>query len=650
MKSKKEHLLTQIMEEAADFVQELVNVPNPHQQKAIPSPDLNPAQHTSNIEAGNLDYQTHAMGAVPHERGVHFRVWAPNAQAVWVTGNFNGWRADATPMRPQADGQWAINVPNAKAGDEYKFVIRNGDLVLHRNDPYAKEVTHSVGNSVVVDPAFDWGNDHEFAMPSHNDLVIYELHIGTFNRTTGQHTGTFWSAIKRLDYLQWLGVNAVEVMPPFEFAGDLSWGYNPAHPFAIETAYGGPQAFKTFVKEAHKRGIAVILDVVYNHFGPSDLDLWQFDGWSENGKGGIYFYNDWRSQTPWGDTRPDYGRPEVRRYLVENALMWLSEYRCDGLRMDMIPYIRNVHANGNPADNLDMGYQAIREINQAVRHHFPHKITIAEDMHTLEAVTADLSVNGLGYNSQWDAQFVHPMQEVLKTPSDDQRDMLKVERAFLFKYNNDAFQRVIYTESHDEVANGKARIVEDIAPGQDGENYYAEKRALLGIAMMMTAPGIPMLFQGQAILEDRWFEDTDAMDWSKLEKNKGFAQSVRDLIRLRRDFKGNATGLKSQNVDTLHLNNQAKVVAFHRHDGPADNPARSVVVVANFRNTDYDHYAINFPAAGAWRLVYDSGWEGYSDYNEGDTKANHLLAHATEHGAIGHVHLSPYGVLVYTKS
>ncbi len=138
--------------------------------------------------------------------------------------------------------------------------------------------------------------------------------------------------IAKLPYLCDLGVNAVEIMPPMEFAGGYSWGYNPANLFAIEREYGGPSGFKAFVAAAHAQGIAVIFDVVYNHFGPSDLDLWQFDGWSENGKGGVYFYNDGRSWTPWGDTRPDYGRSEVRQFIRDNALLWLERYRVDGLR------------------------------------------------------------------------------------------------------------------------------------------------------------------------------------------------------------------------------------------------------------------------------------------------------------------------------
>ncbi|HOY05259.1 MAG TPA: alpha-amylase family glycosyl hydrolase [Saprospiraceae bacterium] len=601
-------------------------------------------------KAAATQVQTHQMGATVTPKGVSFRVWAPHAQSVFVTGDFNDWKPYETSMIPEDGGCWAVHVDTAKPGHEYKYVIVNGEQHLYRNDPYARAVTHSVGNSVVYDTsAFEWANDDAFVMPPHNELVIYEMHVGTFHKKKDASTGTFLTAIERLDWLKWLGINAVEVMPPFEFAGDLSWGYNPAHPFAIETAYGGPDAFKTFVKACHKRGIAVILDVVYNHFGPSDLDLWQFDGWSENGKGGIYFYNDWRSETPWGDTRPDYGRPEVRRYLIENALMWLSEYRCDGLRMDMVPYIRNVHADGNAGNDLEAGYNVIREMNEAVQHHFPNKITIAEDMHTMPQITDGVENGGFGYSAQWDAQFVHPMQGILKAADDEHRDMLALERALHFRYGNDVFNRIIYTESHDEVANGKARIVEDIAPGQNGNNYYAEKRALLGLATVLTAPGIPMLFQGQAILEDSWFQDTDPIDWYKAKDNHKFALSVRDLIRLRLNLGNNSKGLTSQYSDTLFLDNEDKVVAFHRYENVHGEAAGSVVVVMNFKHTAYEQYRILFPEAGRWKLLFDSSWEGYSDYND-DIDAIHTVAASTSEGMAGEVNIPAYGVLIYARA
>ena len=172
-----------------------------------------------------------------------------------------------------------------------------------------------------------------------------------------------------------LGVNAVELMPIGEFAGAISWGYNPSAPYAVESDYGGVEGFKHFVKTCHEKGIAVILDVVYNHFGPSDLDLWQFDGWRENDKGGIYFYNDWRSSTPWGDSRPDYGRAEVREYIRNNALMWLDDYHVDGLRIDMSFYIRAVDEGAD----IPEGWSLIQWINDDIQKKHPGAIVIAED-------------------------------------------------------------------------------------------------------------------------------------------------------------------------------------------------------------------------------------------------------------------------------
>ena len=271
-------------------------------------------------------------------------------------------------------------------------------------------------------------------------------------------------------------------MPAMEFAGDVSWGYNPAHIFAVESAYGGPEGFKAFVEAAHRSGIAVILDVVYNHFGPSDLDLWRFDGWSENDKGGIYFYNDWRSDTPWGDTRPDYGRGEVRQFIRDNALYWLDEYHLDGLRFDMTLYIRQVRGDeGDDGDALEEGWSLLQWINGEIAERFPGRITIAEDLRNRAEITAPIEDGGAGFGAQWDAQFVHPVREVLIAPRDEARHMATVAHALTHHYNGDAFRRVIYTESHDEVANGKARIPHEIAPAipalGGAEAVHARRRA-----------------------------------------------------------------------------------------------------------------------------------------------------------------------------
>ncbi len=252
-----------------------------------------------------IDPTQYPLGSQVVEGGAVFRVWAPNAKSVAVVGDFNKWQNTQNALEPSEEGVWSIFVEGVKDGDEFQYSISDGEHTFKRIDPRAYEVTNSTGNAVVRTRDFDWG-ENSFEMPVHNQLVIYEVHPRTFPEDDGRPR--LEALVDKLDWVVELGANAIELMPLAEFPGDISWGYNPSHPYAVESSYGGPQALKNLVKECHLRGLAVILDVVYNHFGPSDLDMWQFDGWSENGGGGIYFYNDWRAETPWGATRPDYGR------------------------------------------------------------------------------------------------------------------------------------------------------------------------------------------------------------------------------------------------------------------------------------------------------------------------------------------------------
>jgi 1,4-alpha-glucan branching enzyme len=563
------------------------------------------------------------MGAVIQEKGIFFRVWAPNATEVFVAGTFNKFNKTALPLQSEGNGFWAGLVENAKTGDEYKYSLKTPFGEFMRNDPYARSVTNSVGNSIVYDPAaFDWG-DVSYDFPSWNKLVIYELHTGTFNVKIEGKPGDMYGIIEKLPYLKDLGINAIEVMPPFEFPGGFSWGYNPAQPFAIETEYGGPDGFKNLVKAAHEIGIAVILDVVYNHFGPSDLDIWQFDGWQENDKGGIYFYNDWKSTTPWGDTRPDYGRNEVRQYIRDNAMMWLEEYRVDGLRMDMIPYIRNVNGEEDEGGMLHDGLSLLQWINSEIAEKFPWKLTIAEDLHGLDSITNRVGQDdGLGFGAQWDADFVHPVREAIVAPEDGDRSMEAMEKALMSQYSGHPYTRVVYTESHDEVANGKARVVEEIAD-QDVNNWYSKKRASLGIAMVMTAPGIPMIFQGSELLEGRWFSDTDPIDWKRLKKFSGYMNLHRDLIHLRLNYAGKTEGLSGNNTEVIRVDEEKKLLIFQRWmDGGAGD---TTLVVLNFSGHAYDNYRVGMPAEGLWKVRFNSDWEGYdkefSDYTSLDTEA-----------------------------
>jgi len=339
---------------------------------------------------------------------------------------------------------------------------------LERDRPSGKDAHAIIGRACgdalqLLAVGFHGGDDREgddFHLPAVNELVIYEMHLGTFHDKEDGKSDKFEEALQKLDHLQRLGVNAIELMPLAEFAGELSWGYNPACVFAVETAYGGPAGFKRFVKAVHRSGLGVILDVVYNHFGPGDLDLWQFDGWSENGLGGIYFYNDWHAETPWGSNRPDYGRKELRQFIRDNALMWLEEYHVDGLRLDMTLFLRNVRGNGDPGDDLPDGWSLIQWINREVRERYPGRVPIAEDLQNDDRLTKPVDQGGAGFTAQWAAPFVHPVRVAVITPSDEQRSLDSVRGAIEGRYNGDPFQRVIYSESHDEVADGKARYDE----------------------------------------------------------------------------------------------------------------------------------------------------------------------------------------------
>ncbi|MCI0705747.1 MAG: alpha amylase C-terminal domain-containing protein [Planctomycetia bacterium] len=589
------------------------------------------------------------MGAIPHEKGVAFRVWAPHAESVSVIGTFNDWNNTKHPLTSEnPEGYWYIDGPDAKIKDEYRYHLKTPWGEFSRIDPYAREVTNSVGNGVVHDPHFEWGEAY-FPSPKWNEMVIYELHVGTFNDENpgDPMPAQFDSIVRRFDHLKRLGVNCIQVMPVAEFAGDRSWGYNPAHIFAVESAYGGPNKFKEFVRAAHQNGLAVILDVVYNHFGPSDLDLWRFDGWSENDGGGIYFYQDWRKHTPWGDTRPDYGRPEVRQFIRDNALMWIEDYHIDGLRMDMTLYIRSVRHDGEP--NLPDGWSLIQWINSEIREKHPNTITIAEDLQHNDWLTKPAAEGGAGYASQWDDQFVHPLREAVIVASDEHRSMASVAQAITHRYNNDAFQRVIYSESHDEVANGKARVPYEINPN-DSTGWFAQKRSTLAVALVFTSPGIPMLFQGQEFLEGEWFRDTVPVDWEHQQEFRGIVRLYRDLIRLRLNTDGKTRGLCGPHVQMIRVDDANNVIAFRRwmNGGPGDD----VVVVANFDRNPRNHFKIGFPQVGVWKLQLNTDWEGYSTLFGSHPSSNVTAAPGEFDGLPSHaaVDIGPYSVLVYART
>ena len=518
-----------------------------------------------------------------------------------------------------------------------------------RQDPRALAVDLTSGDGVLYNPsAFAWSASAFQPAPA-SAQVIYELHLATFNDASGNGAGTWASAAQKLPYLQSLGVNMVEVMPVAQFPGAYSWGYNPTFPFALENRYGTPDDAKAFVDAAHAAGIGVIADIVHNHWGGADLPMWCFDGpCFGTGNGGIYFYTDARRETGFGP-RPDYGRVQIRDYIVDNAMMFLGDYRMDGLRWDSVVNIRRA-----AGVDLPDGWALLQRANATAHAQRPGTVLIAEDLQGDARITATVASGGLGFDSQWDPSFIYPMKAALLPASDASRDMTQVAAAISHGFGGAQSQRVIFTEDHDMVApqNGpdKGRLPALISPATPGD-YFARKRSTLGAALALTSPGIPMLFMGQEFLESTPFpfHPGPAMDWSKVATYSGIVSMYQRMIALRRNLDGTTAGLLGNHLSVFHVNNAAKVIAFHRWDkgGPGDD----VVVATNFSNKAFASYIIGLPRSGTWHVRFNADDVAYSPDFKGTPSADVTANAGGRDGqpANGSVALGPYATVILSQ-
>ena len=577
------------------------------------------------------------VGAIPYTagavHGVTFRVWAPHASNVTVAGTFNGWNMTTNPLASEGNGYWSADCTNAAAGAEYKYVL-NGSL--WRRDPRGLSVVNSAGNSIVFDPAaYDWDVD-SFTRPERKDAVVYALHIRTFNpQWTQWPQGTFETALSKLDHLQELGVNTIELMPIMEFPGDNSWGYNPSDPYSVESAYGGSRKLQEFVDACHTRGLAVILDVVHNHWGPSDLVTWQFDGYTPDvNYGGIYHYNTaGLCCTDWGATRPNYAATEVRDYIKDNFSAWLDQFHVDGFRTDSPFHIGYYDSGSGTAANAD-GVSLMQEYNARIHNNYTNVISIQEN--------GDAT---WGFDSRWDMDFMEDLRALVADPSDASRDMNALAG---WIGSSAGLGRVLYVESHDTAGdlNGNTRLAK-LIDSNDPTSFWARKRSLLAAAIYMTSPGIPMVFQGEEMMEYWSFSDHTGYRWDATtsEYHRGHIAAYKALIHARRNLKGGTQGLLGSNCDVYHVDNNNKVIAYKRWDAGGDD----VVVVANFGITAWTNhnYSIQFPSAGTWYVHFNSDQTNYySDFNN----IGPVSVTAAGSPPAANIDMGRYSALIFSKT
>ena len=554
--------------------------------------------------------------------GVTFRVWAPNATGVAVRGDFNTWGETALTKEAGSSGYWSGTVAAARPGQAYKYFLRwTGNTVgVWKNDPRAMWVRG--GNSVIHDhAAFDWGVHVRPVVPQDRQ-IMYELHVGTFRDPdpTDSRPGTFDDVIGGLDYLERLGVNVLALMPVNEFGGDFSWGYNPEHLFAIETAYGGPDGLKRLVKAAHARGMQVQIDVVHNHWNPPPDGVAEFDGPAD-----VYVFSDpVKAWTPWGK-RPDYDKPEVRRFIEDQIRLYLDEYRVDGFRWDSPQNILgydSTRTSANPDTVLASGKQLLTSINRLIHDSYPNRWSIAEDANLLShgvtypdnAFWQALTVADIrdSFDGHWQTSFHNEITpEVASATPNVGRILAKVNG-----WSEPPGFRVIFTDNHDKAGNlnNAVRLPDRLVP-EDPMGVAARRKSLLSAALTLTAPGTPMLFMGQELHETGTWSDTSPLGWSAAAadgRRHRMLRAHRDLITLRNTL----PALRNSNLQQVSggINEDLDLMLYWRTTNGSPN-SDDVVVLMNFSDQTRSNVNVSFPSNGTWRVRFNSDWPGYgSDF------------------------------------
>jgi len=596
------------------------------------------------------------MGATLRDGGATFRTWAPAAHAVYIVtdessiGSTAGWQPPAQDALVQrADGTWAGFVSGVTDGTRYRYWIVGDGSSGFKRDAYARELG--------VDPpfpdcdcivrngdAFTW-HDQQYRVPAFRDLVIYQLHVGVYYAVDAagrdQRTlraGKFLDLLDRIEYLRDLGVTALQLLPVQEFPTRFSEGYNGTDYFSPETDYQvtdlaelqryltranslldahgrapfslsdispGVNQLKLVVDLCHLNGMAVLFDVVYNHAGGGfdDASIYFYDRRIVRSQNDSLFFTD---QGWAGGLVFAYWNANVCGLLADNARFWLEEYHVDGLRYDEVSVI----------DRFG-GWSFGQALTDRVRRAKPAAIQIAEYWNDWRWLAVERPPNGLGFDAAWSDRLqgaVRGAVTAVAAGANAPVGLDLVAGALLTPPNfSDAWRAVNYLENHDLVlVNHADRVprMARLAGGNDARSWYARSRARVATGLLLAAAGIPMLFMGQEILEDKFWSD-DPQDWPNTLVSwdglandavmQNFLAFVRDALRARREL----PALRSEGINPYHVHNDNRVLAIHRW---IEGVGEDVVVVLSLRESTWWAYELGFPQSGLWREVLNSDY------------------------------------------
>ena len=554
--------------------------------------------------------------------GVYFSVWAPYAKEVSVIGNFNEWHSETHKLLPRWDesGIWEGFIAGLKWGDVYKYGIRtNKDVLLEKGDPFALSWEQNLQAGSLVSTTWfewndkDWMNERSTKNSLDAPMSVYEMHLGSWMRGLDDPKKFFSYreiAERLVPYLKEMGFTHVEFMPVMEYPYDPSWGYQITGFFAATSRFGSPQDLMFLINELHRNEIGVLLDWVPSHFPGDANGLHFFDGTylyeHEDPRKG--FHPEWKSHIF------NYGRPEVKSFLISNALFWLDRYHADGLRVDAVTsmlhldYARN---EGEWEPNIEGGNvnleakQFLQDFNKAVYKEFPDVITIAEESSDFPLLTKPVHDGGIGFGMKWMMGWMHDTLKYFKEePSNRKYKHNKLTFGSMYVFNENYMMPL----SHDEVVHGKASLIYKM-PGDEWQKF-ANLRALY--LYMFTHPGAKLLFMGNEFAQTHEWDFTQSLDWHLLNYpvHKGMQEFVKKLNHLYR----NETALYENNYspygfEWVEANDSDNSIFIYLRKGKTEDDV--LMVVLNLTPNVFD-YKIGVDEGTNWEVILNSDDEEFA--------------------------------------